>query len=72
MSWKLTKKLKETHLAPLANTFSRSSSTSTIVGEQTPKQGSSVSSGATLVDSKDPNGIGAYPTLLHFAPSPTD
>ncbi|KAF2864473.1 Pkinase-domain-containing protein [Piedraia hortae CBS 480.64] len=30
MSWKLTKKLKETHLAPLANTFSRSSSQSTI------------------------------------------
>ncbi|KAI9851087.1 MAG: hypothetical protein M1838_004519 [Thelocarpon superellum] len=30
MSWKLTKKLKDTHLAPLANTFNRSSSTSTI------------------------------------------
>ncbi|GKT93538.1 hypothetical protein Ct61P_11388 [Colletotrichum tofieldiae] len=30
MSWKLTKKLKETHLGPLANTFSRSPSTSTI------------------------------------------
>ncbi|PVI04549.1 serine/threonine protein kinase-like protein, partial [Periconia macrospinosa] len=54
MSWKLTKKLKDTHLAPLANTFSRSSSTSTIVGEQT-----SVSSGSTLTDSKDPNGIAA-------------
>lgn len=56
MSWKLTKKLKETHLAPLANTFSRSSSTSTIVGgEQTPKGTSST----TLSDSKDPNGIAA-------------
>ncbi|RXG43434.1 hypothetical protein VDGE_00776 [Verticillium dahliae] len=31
MSWKLTKKLKETHLGPLASTFSRSPSTSTIV-----------------------------------------
>lgn len=32
MSWKLTKKLKETHLgAPFSNTFSRSSSQSTIV-----------------------------------------
>lgn len=30
MSWNITKKLKETHLGPLANTFSRSSSTSTI------------------------------------------
>ncbi|KAK2753396.1 hypothetical protein FQN55_003525 [Onygenales sp. PD_40] len=30
MSWKLTKKLKDTHLAPLANSFTRSSSTSTI------------------------------------------
>ncbi|EAW13932.1 serine/threonine-protein kinase [Aspergillus clavatus NRRL 1] len=33
MSWKLTKKLKETHLAPLTNSFTRSSSTSTIKGE---------------------------------------
>ncbi|KAJ5176068.1 Serine/threonine-protein kinase gad8 [Penicillium canariense] len=33
MSWKLTKKLKETHLAPLTNTFGRSSSTSTIKGD---------------------------------------
>ncbi|RMJ23466.1 AGC AKT protein kinase [Aspergillus sp. HF37] len=32
MSWKLTKKLKETHLAPLTQTFTRSSSTSTIKG----------------------------------------
>lgn len=39
MSWKLTKKLKETHLAPLANTFSRSTSTSTITPE--PSNGSS-------------------------------
>ncbi|KAJ9635921.1 Serine/threonine-protein kinase [Coniosporium tulheliwenetii] len=57
MSWKLTKKLKETHLAPLANTFSRSSSTSTIVPEQ-PKQSSTPSS-TTSVDSRDPNGIAA-------------
>jgi serum/glucocorticoid-regulated kinase 2 len=56
MSWKLTKKLKETHLAPLANTFSRSSSTSTIVDDQ--KTPSSTSSTSTLVNPKDPNGIG--------------
>ncbi|KAI8628344.1 Pkinase-domain-containing protein [Xylariaceae sp. FL1651] len=30
MSWKLTKKLKETHLGPLTSTFSRNPSTSTI------------------------------------------
>ncbi|OXV10798.1 hypothetical protein Egran_01440 [Elaphomyces granulatus] len=40
MSWKLTKKLKETHLAPLTQSFGRSSSTSTIKGvesiEETP------------------------------------
>ncbi|KAF1843505.1 serine/threonine-protein kinase YPK2/YKR2 [Cucurbitaria berberidis CBS 394.84] len=59
MSWKLTKKLKETHLAPLANTFSRSSSTSTIVNDQTPKTATSTSGGSTLADSKDPNGIAA-------------
>jgi hypothetical protein len=41
--------LKETHLAPLANTFSRSTSQSTIVGEQPSK----TSSSSTLVDSKD-------------------
>ncbi|KAJ5529618.1 hypothetical protein N7527_003011 [Penicillium freii] len=33
MSWKLTKKLKETHLAPLTSSFGRSSSTSTIKGD---------------------------------------
>ncbi|KAL3428506.1 hypothetical protein PVAG01_02015 [Phlyctema vagabunda] len=33
MSWKLTKKLKETHLGPLANTFSRTPSASTLTGD---------------------------------------
>ncbi|KAF2261524.1 kinase-like protein [Lojkania enalia] len=67
MSWKLTKKLKETHLAPLANTFSRSSSTSTIVGDSAPKPSSTASS-ATLVDPKDPNGIAA--SEANAAPPP--
>ncbi|KAF2452773.1 kinase-like domain-containing protein [Lineolata rhizophorae] len=58
MSWKLTKKLKETHLAPLANTFSRSSSTSTIVSD-TPNKPATAGSSNTTVDSKDPNGIAA-------------
>ncbi|KAL2760971.1 hypothetical protein ACRALDRAFT_2031947 [Sodiomyces alcalophilus JCM 7366] len=34
MSWKLTKKLKDTHLGPLASTFSRSPSTSTITDNE--------------------------------------
>ncbi|KAG5295591.1 serine/threonine protein kinase [Histoplasma capsulatum G186AR] len=38
MSWKLTKKLKETHLAPLANSFGRSSSTSTIKPDAAPAE----------------------------------
>ncbi|EFQ99935.1 AGC/AKT protein kinase [Nannizzia gypsea CBS 118893] len=42
MSWKLTKKLKETHLAPLANTFSRSSTASS------PKPEASAEDGAPL------------------------
>jgi serum/glucocorticoid-regulated kinase 2 len=68
MSWKLTKKLKETHLAPLANTFSRSSSTSTIVNDQPSKTSSSASSATTLVDSKDANGIAA--SEANAAPPP--
>ncbi|KAF2489292.1 serine/threonine protein kinase-like protein [Lophium mytilinum] len=69
MSWKLTKKLKETHLAPLANTFSRSSSTSTIVADSTPKPSSTASS-ATLVDPKDPNGIAASEAIAAPPPQP--
>lgn len=63
MSWKLTKKLKETHLNPISNAFSRSSSTSTITGDQ-PSKPSSTASSATLVDSKDPNGIGTFAHAL--------
>ncbi|KAK4663524.1 Serine/threonine-protein kinase [Podospora pseudopauciseta] len=39
MSWKLTKKLKETHLGPLTSTFSRSPSTSTITDKDSKSQG---------------------------------
>jgi hypothetical protein len=56
-TWRITKKLKETHLAPLANTFSRSSSTSTITDDKASKTPSAASS-ETAVDSKDPSGIG--------------
>jgi len=38
MSWKLTKKLKETHLAPLTQSFGRSSSTSTIKGAESTEE----------------------------------
>ncbi|KAJ5320101.1 hypothetical protein PENANT_c025G04412 [Penicillium antarcticum] len=66
MSWKLTKKLKETHLAPLTN-FGRSSSTSTIKGDsngdeaQTPVASNppSISSGAPST-----NGISASESLV--------
>ncbi|KAL5117124.1 Serine/threonine-protein kinase [Pleosporales sp. CAS-2024a] len=58
MSWKLTKKLKDTHLgsslAPLANTFSRSSSTSTVNDEKSPG-----GCATPTADSRDPNGIAA-------------
>ncbi|KAF2217932.1 hypothetical protein CERZMDRAFT_64019 [Cercospora zeae-maydis SCOH1-5] len=71
MSWKLTKKLKDTHLgAPFANTFSRSSSQSTIVdppqkspsatatpGTQTPTAPSSTATPSN--GAADPQGIAA-------------
>ncbi|CAI4214939.1 unnamed protein product [Parascedosporium putredinis] len=38
MSWKITKKLKETHLGPLTSTFSRSPSTSTITDKDEKNQ----------------------------------
>lgn len=40
MSWKLTKKLKETHLGPLSNTFSRSPSSATVTEKDDKSQGS--------------------------------
>ncbi|KAF1987380.1 serine/threonine-protein kinase gad8 [Aulographum hederae CBS 113979] len=68
MSWKLTKKLKETHLAPIANPFSRSSSTSTIVSD-TPKPPTPGESPPT-VDPKDPNGIAASEKVAVPPPAP--
>ncbi|KAK3702286.1 Serine/threonine-protein kinase [Vermiconidia calcicola] len=72
MSWKLTKKLKETHLAPLANTFSRSSSQSTIVPESDSSKSPSVSGTQTPTaqpptassNGSDPQSIAASETLL--------
>lgn len=60
MSWKLTKKLKETHLAPLANTFSRSSSASTsTIGDQAKTPTTATNAAASPLDAKDSNGIAA-------------
>ncbi|PYI10248.1 serine/threonine-protein kinase gad8 [Aspergillus sclerotiicarbonarius CBS 121057] len=62
MSWKLTRKLKETHLAPLTQTFTRSSSTSTIKGdsgEETP-----VVSQTPSISTTNSNGINASESLV--------
>ncbi|KAF2430893.1 kinase-like protein [Tothia fuscella] len=69
MSWKLTKKLKETHLAPLANTFSRSSSTSTIVPTESSRPPSTTPSAAPS-DTKDPNHIAFSEANAAPAPPP--
>ncbi|KAJ9161744.1 Non-specific serine/threonine protein kinase [Coniochaeta hoffmannii] len=47
MSWKLTKKLKETHLGPLTSTFSRSASTATITPEKEATSGTSTPTQST-------------------------
>ncbi|KAI9671087.1 MAG: hypothetical protein M1831_005173 [Alyxoria varia] len=65
MSWKLTKKLKDTHLAPsLSNPFSRSSSTSTVVSSEAE---STSSSEASEVPSEkwDPKGIAASEAMTN-------
>ncbi|KAE8155834.1 kinase-like domain-containing protein [Aspergillus caelatus] len=64
MSWKLTKKLKETHLAPLTQTFTRSSSTSTIKGE--PGEETPVASQAPTptIPTSNINGINASESLV--------
>ncbi|OJK03723.1 serine/threonine-protein kinase [Aspergillus aculeatinus CBS 121060] len=62
MSWKITRKLKETHLAPLTQTFGRSSSTSTIKGdsgEETP-----VASQTPSISPSISNGINASESLV--------
>ncbi|KAM0270435.1 hypothetical protein ACHAQH_009439 [Verticillium albo-atrum] len=51
MSWKLTKKLKETHLGPLASTFSRSPSTTTIVEGEKGQPSASASAAAPATPS---------------------
>ncbi|EPE31275.1 Protein kinase-like (PK-like) [Glarea lozoyensis ATCC 20868] len=65
MSWKLTKKLKETHLGPLANTFSRSPSTSTITPD--PKDEKAGISG-TSTPAND-NGIAASELIATQPPA---
>ncbi|KAI7970396.1 hypothetical protein EIK77_006241 [Talaromyces pinophilus] len=63
MSWKLTKKLKETHLGPLANSFGRSSSTSTIKGEPA-EETTPVPSQRPSITSQVSNGIADSEALV--------
>lgn len=51
--------LKETHLGPLANTFSRSTSTSTITGDTAKDEKASIASSTPTND----NGIGTSDTM---------
>ncbi|QIX00494.1 hypothetical protein AMS68_006011 [Peltaster fructicola] len=77
-TWKLSKKLKDTHLTPLANTFSRSSSQSTILTDgssknsavtatptsaQTPTQ-QAASLASTPSNGSDPQGIAASEAMV--------
>ncbi|PLN79729.1 Pkinase-domain-containing protein [Aspergillus taichungensis] len=63
MSWKLTKKLKETHLAPLTQTFARSSSTSTIKGDAAEEAPTPVATQSPSSVSPN-NGISASESLV--------
>ncbi|KAK5939853.1 Serine/threonine-protein kinase [Knufia obscura] len=66
MSWKLTKKLKETHLAPLTSGFSRSTSTSTIKHEDDASAPpSNPSDGSITPSSASTNGIAASEHLIN-------
>ncbi|KAI9795053.1 MAG: hypothetical protein M1816_000075 [Peltula sp. TS41687] len=68
MSWKLTKKLKETHLGPLTSSFSRSSSTSTITPAEPEKALPAPSPAPTNLND---NGIAASDAMMSPPPPPT-
>ncbi|ERF69666.1 hypothetical protein EPUS_03658 [Endocarpon pusillum Z07020] len=73
MSWKLTKKLKETHLAPLTSGFGRSSSTSTLKSDDPPSV-PEITSGATTPTTQSvtsANGIAASEALVSPPAAPT-
>ncbi|KAK2066634.1 hypothetical protein P8C59_000433 [Phyllachora maydis] len=63
MSWKLTKKLKETHLGPLASTFSRSPSTSTITDKDKDDKNQASAPGIATPTSSTENNIAASESL---------
>ncbi|KFY08902.1 hypothetical protein V492_05808 [Pseudogymnoascus sp. VKM F-4246] len=64
MSWKITKKLKETHLGPLANTFSRTPSTPSIATEASKEEKAGVPiSPSTSISSTD-NGIAVSEAMV--------
>ncbi|KAJ5502443.1 hypothetical protein N7463_005317 [Penicillium fimorum] len=66
MSWKLTKKLKETHLAPLTSSFGRSSSTSTIKGDSNGDEALTpvASNPPSIASTPSTNGIAASESLV--------
>ncbi|OJJ46692.1 hypothetical protein ASPZODRAFT_16440 [Penicilliopsis zonata CBS 506.65] len=67
MSWNITKKLKETHLAPLTSTFGRSSSTSTIKGGAAASDDGAhtpVATHSPSIASTNSNGIAASESLV--------
>ncbi|KAJ5229370.1 hypothetical protein N7489_010078 [Penicillium chrysogenum] len=63
-SWKLTKKLKETHLAPLTASFGRSSSTSTIKGDSNGEEAPTPVSSNPPSATPSVNGIAASESLV--------
>ncbi|RDW91007.1 protein kinase-like protein [Coleophoma crateriformis] len=66
MSWRLTKKLKETHLGPLASTFSRSPSTNTLTGDSAKDEKSSAASAPSPAND---NGIAASEAIATQPPA---
>ncbi|CZR62686.1 probable protein kinase 1 [Phialocephala subalpina] len=67
MSWKLTKKLKETHLNPISSAFSRSTSTSTITPDPKDNGDRNINSSSTTLND---NGIAASEIIATQPPAP--
>lgn len=61
-----TEELKETHLAPLANSFGRSSSTSTIKPDAAATEENASLSQTPIALSPNLNGIGEVPLLFYI------
>ncbi|OBT53148.1 AGC/AKT protein kinase [Pseudogymnoascus sp. 24MN13] len=68
MSWKITKKLKETHLGPLANTFSRTPSTPSISTDASKEEKPGVPISPSTSLSAD-NGIAVSEAMVQQPPT---